>query len=207
MQGRITRVFLRTETHQIDRVSAELGALAAAAGATVQPATFDSTLFSVASSTENQGETLFSAISALVGFMFALNAMLVTVPARRRLIEDIRPQGATRAMIVQILLLDALLIGAFACVSGLAFGEFLSISAFHSTPGYLSAAFPIGTRESSPGKASCSHARPVSERRAWECFGHCATSSPARPPKAKKRWARQLTAKDAPVSRSALCAC
>ncbi len=144
MQGRITRVFLRTEPHQIDRVSAELGALAAAAGATVQPATFDSTLFSVASSTENQGETLFSAISALVGFMFALNAMLVTVPARRRLIEDIRPQGATRAMIVQILLLDALLIGAFACVLGLAFGEFLSISAFHSTPGYLSAAFPIG---------------------------------------------------------------
>jgi len=144
MQGRITRVFVRTKPGQSVNVRAKLQSIAGQAGANVQPATFDSTLFSVASSTENQGETLFSAISALVGFMFALNAMLVTVPARRRLIEDIRPQGATRAMIVQILLVDALLIGILACLIGLAFGEILSISAFHSTPGYLSSAFPVG---------------------------------------------------------------
>jgi putative ABC transport system permease protein len=144
MQGRLTRIFVRTKPGQSANVSARLNQLATNAGANVQPATFDSKLFSVASSTENQGETLFSAISALVGFMFALNAMLVTVPARRRLIEDIRPQGATRAMIVQILLVDALVIGTLACVLGLAFGEVLSISAFHSTPGYLSSAFPVG---------------------------------------------------------------
>ena len=47
-------------------------------------------------------------------------------------------------MIVQILLVDALRDRALACVLGLAFGEFLSISAFHSTPGYLSSAFPVG---------------------------------------------------------------
>jgi putative ABC transport system permease protein len=144
MQGRLTRIFVRTKPGQDANVSAKLKLLASDAGANVQPATFDSKLFSVASSTENQGETLFSAISALVGFMFALNAMLVTVPARRRLIEDIRPQGATRAMIVQILLVDALVIGTLACVLGLAFGEVLSISAFNSTPGYLSSAFPVG---------------------------------------------------------------
>jgi putative ABC transport system permease protein len=144
MPGRISRIFIRTKPGREPEVRYRLGELAAAAGANVQPATFDSTLFRVASSTENQGETLFSAISALVGFMFALNAMLVTVPARRRLIEDIRPQGATRAMIVQILLVDAGVIGVLACILGLGFGELLSISAFHSTPGYLSSAFPVG---------------------------------------------------------------
>jgi putative ABC transport system permease protein len=144
MQGRITRIFVRTKPGQTAAVSARLVALTAGVGANLQPATFDATLFSAASYTENQGETLFSAISALVGFMFALNAMLVTVPARRRLIEDIRPQGATRTMILQILIVDALVIGTLACVVGLAFGELLSISAFHATPGYLSSAFPVG---------------------------------------------------------------
>jgi putative ABC transport system permease protein len=144
MDGRLSRIFVRVEPGHESGVRSELLALAAPAGANVQPATFDSTLFRTASSTQNQGETLFSAISALVGFMFALNAMLVTVPARRRLIEDIRPQGATRAMILQILLVDAGVIGLLACISGLALGELLSISVFHSTPGYLSSAFPLG---------------------------------------------------------------
>jgi putative ABC transport system permease protein len=144
MDGRITRIFVRAEPGREREVRSGLSRLVAGAGINVQPADFDSTLFRVASSTENQGETLFSAISALVGFMFALNAMLVTAPARRRLIEDIQPQGATRAMTIQILLVDAAVIGVLACVLGLALGELLSISAFHSTPGYLSSAFPVG---------------------------------------------------------------
>lgn len=144
MAGKISRIFVRIEPGHEGEVHSALVGLAASAGGNVQPATFDSTLFRVASTTENQGETLFSAISALVGFMFALNAMLVTVPARRRLIEDVRPQGATRGMILQILIVDAGVLGALACVLGIGFGELLSISAFHSTPGYLSSAFPIG---------------------------------------------------------------
>ena len=144
MDGRINRVFVRTEPGHENEVRLRLDRLAASAGANVQPATFDSTLFRVASASQNQGETLFSAISALVGFMFALNAMLVTVPARRRLVEDIRPQGATRTTIVQILLVDAGVIALLACILGLAVGDLLSISVFHSTPGYLATAFPIG---------------------------------------------------------------
>ena len=71
------------------------------------PADFDSRLFAVAVAPESKSEALFSGISALVGFMFALNAMLMTVPSRRRLIEDLREQGATRWMTIQILLFDA----------------------------------------------------------------------------------------------------
>ena len=123
---------------------AELERLAATEPVNVESASFDSRLFAVAAAPENQGETLFSAVSALVGFMFALNAMLITVPSRRKLIDDLRPQGATRWMTVQILLFDAAVLGVLACILGLALGELLSIAVFHSTPGYLSFAFPVG---------------------------------------------------------------
>jgi putative ABC transport system permease protein len=110
----------------------------------VEPASFDATLFAVAALPENQSETLFSAISAIVGFMLALNAMLITVPRRRRLLARVRLQGANRTMVLQILLFDALVLGVVSCVVGLALGDALSIFVFHSTPGYLSFAFPVG---------------------------------------------------------------
>jgi putative ABC transport system permease protein len=144
MTGRITRIFVQSKPGWERRVRTGLERLAATAPVDVEPSGFDSTLFAVAAAPENQGETLFSAISALVGFMFALNAMLITVPSRRRLVEDLRPQGATRWMIVQILLFDAVVLGLLACILGLALGELLSIAVFHSTPGYLSFAFPVG---------------------------------------------------------------
>ena len=144
MRGRITRIFIQGQPGRDREVRAALGVIAARAGVNLEPANFDSTLFAVASAPENQGETLFSAVSALVGFMFALNAMLITVPARRKLIEDIRPQGATRWMIVEILLFDAAVLGVLACALGIALGELLSLVVFHATPGYLSFAFPVG---------------------------------------------------------------
>ena len=144
MGNRITRVFVEPAPVQDARVRVALSRLAAKAGVNLEPGDFDSTLFGVASAPENKGEALFSALSALVGFMFALNAMLVTVPSRRRLIEDVRPQGATRLMTVQIMLFDAVVLGVLACILGLALGELLSVLAFHATPGYLASAFPVG---------------------------------------------------------------
>ena len=144
MKGRITRIFVQARPGHEREVRAGLGRLAATAPVNVEPAGFESALFAVAAAPENQGETLFSAVSALVGFMFALNAMLITVPTRRKLIDDIRPQGATRWMTVQILLFDAAVLGVLACILGLGLGELLSLAVFHSTPGYLSFAFPVG---------------------------------------------------------------
>jgi putative ABC transport system permease protein len=144
MRGRITRIFVRSLPGHEREVQMELGRLAATAGVNLEPAKFDSTLFAVAIAPESKSEALFSAISALVGFMFALNAMLVTVPSRRKLIGDVRPQGATRLMTVQILLFDALVLGVLACFLGLALGWLLSVAVFHVTPGYLSSAFPVG---------------------------------------------------------------
>jgi len=141
---RVTQVYVQPAPGHDAQVRAALARLAATAGVNLEPANFDSTLFAVAAAPENQGEVLFSAISAIVGFMFALNAMLITVPARRKLIEDIRPQGATVLMTVQILLFDAAVLGVLACIVGLTLGELLSVAAFHATPGYLASAFPVG---------------------------------------------------------------
>jgi putative ABC transport system permease protein len=144
LDGRITRIFIKLKPHSEGMTRKELERLAVGADVNLEPANFDSTLFATAVAPQSQSESLFSAISALVGFMFALNAMLITVPSRRKLIEEIRPQGATRLMTLQILAFDAAVIGVLACVLGLLLGEVLSIAVFHTTPGYLSFAFPVG---------------------------------------------------------------
>jgi putative ABC transport system permease protein len=144
LQGRITRIFVRPASGHTREVQRELATLANATAMNLEPASFDSTLFATAVAPESQSETLFSAISALVGFMFALNAMLISAPARRTLIQSVQPLGASRLMRVQVLLFDAAVIALLACVLGLALGELLSIAVFHTTPGYLSFAFPVG---------------------------------------------------------------
>lgn len=144
MTGRISRVFVQAEPGRASEVLHGLRRIGASAHVNVEPADFDARLFSVAALPEDQSETLFSGISAIVGFLFAINAMLITTPRRRRLIEHMRGQGATRAMALQYLLFDALALGVVACIVGLALGDLLSVSVFHSTPGYLSFAFPVG---------------------------------------------------------------
>ena len=143
MRGRITRILIRCKGGCKHELEIALGRLAATAGANLEPSDYDSRLFAGAVAPESANETLFSAISALVGFLFAVNAMLITVPARRRLIKEIRVQGATRPMVVQILCFDAVVVGVLACLLGLALGEVLSRAVFGAAPGYLSFAFPV----------------------------------------------------------------
>lgn len=143
-QSQLTRIFVRFAPARSSEVRATLGRLAAAWHVNLEPGKFDATLFQVAVAPESKSEELFSGISALVGFMFALNAMLITVPSRRKLIEDVRPHGATRWMTVQILLFDAFALGVLACILGLVLGDVLSIAVFRTTPGYLAYAFPVG---------------------------------------------------------------
>lgn len=143
-RGKINLIFVRYDPARASVARAALRRLAARWNVNLVPGTFDSQLFSVAVAPESQSESLFSGISALVGFMFALNAMLITVPSRRALIEDIRPQGASRWDTAKILLFDATVIGVLACVLGLVLGNFLSVEVFHGTPSYLAVAFPVG---------------------------------------------------------------
>ncbi len=140
--GRLTRIFVRYDPRRARAALAALTALARAWNVNLEPSAFESRLFAVAVAPQNSSEQLFSGISAFVGLMFALNAMLITVPSRRKLIRDLLPHGAAPTLMV--LLADAAIIGVLACTLGLILGDLLSIAVFNSTPGYLAFAFPIG---------------------------------------------------------------
>ncbi|HEY8304098.1 MAG TPA: ABC transporter permease [Solirubrobacteraceae bacterium] len=111
----------------------------------VRPANFDATVFNQAEGPAVQSTELFSAISALVGFLFAFNAMLLTVPQRRNLITDLRLDGYTPVEIAEVLSFDVLALGVAGTVVGVALGDFLSRSLLQAQPGYLSLAFPVGS--------------------------------------------------------------
>jgi putative ABC transport system permease protein len=142
----ISRVFIRSPADRQQQVHAELARLAAAHRLAVVPADFDSTLLANAATPTNQSTSLFAAISALVGFLFAFNAILFTMPGRRRLIADLRLDGYSPASVVQVLLLDALVLTFVGCLLGLALGDLLSARLSQTSPGFLAFAFPIGSQ-------------------------------------------------------------
>jgi putative ABC transport system permease protein len=145
LPGRVSMIFVQPAPGHDREVHAALVRLAAGR-LNVEPADFDATLFSQAAGPANQSALLFSAISALVGFLFAFNAILLTASQRRNLVEDLRLDGYARATIIEVLLLDALVLGVVASVLGLILGDLLSLAVFSTSPGYLSYAFPIGSQ-------------------------------------------------------------
>ena len=144
MPGRLSRIFVRAAPGREALVIHELDGLARQAHVNVEPSNFDSKLFTVASNPETQSETLFSVISALVGFLFAFTAILLTVPRRRKYIEELWPHGASYGITFEILLFDAAVLAVLGCALGLVLGDALSIASFDRTPGYLASAFPVG---------------------------------------------------------------
>lgn len=145
LAGHVSRILVQPAPGMESSVKAALVRLAAGR-LNVESTSYDETLFAKAASASNQSTALFAVISALVGFLFAFNAMLLTVPQRRRLIADLRRDGYPPPTVVGVLLLDAVVLGIAACVLGLVIGEELSIHLFHSNPGYLGSAFSVGTQ-------------------------------------------------------------
>jgi putative ABC transport system permease protein len=142
--ARVSRILVQPAPDAEAHVRAALERIAAGR-LNVEPIGYDETLFAKAAAASNQSTALFAAISALVGFLFAFNAMLLTVPQRRRLIADLRRDGYSPRTVIAVLMLDALVLGAIACALGLALGEELSIHLFHSNPAFLSLAFALGS--------------------------------------------------------------
>jgi putative ABC transport system permease protein len=145
LPARVSRILIAPDPGSQGRVRTALLALAAGR-LNVESTNYDQELFAQAATATNQSTSLFSVISALVGFLFAFNATLLTVPQRRRLIADLRRDGYTPATVIAVVLLDGLLLGLIACALGLALGEELSIHVFHSEPAFLSLAFAVGAQ-------------------------------------------------------------
>ncbi len=144
--GRISRIFVWAQpgreasvVKQLDRISA--GRL------NVGPA--DSTVRRLegVTSPNDQSTELFAAISVM---LFAFNAMLLTIPERRRFIVELRTQGFTPAQVIATLLFQAAVLGLAASGVGLVVGDILSRSLFGSIPTYLSFTFPVGTQRIVP---------------------------------------------------------
>jgi putative ABC transport system permease protein len=145
MPGRITRIFVQPAPGRDGEVRAELTRLAGGR-LNVEPADLEATLFEHAAASTNESTSLFAAISALVGFLFAANAMLFTAPARRRFIAQLRLDGYSPMSVMGVLLFDALVLGIVASVLGLALGEELSARLLRTNPGFLSLAFSVGSQ-------------------------------------------------------------
>jgi putative ABC transport system permease protein len=145
LTGRVSRILVQPFPGARAKVRTALTTLAGGR-VNVESTSYDENLFTKAATASNQSTALFSVISALVGFLFAFNAMLLTVAQRRRLIADLRRDGYTPATVIGVLLLDAIALGVVACALGLALGEELSIHLFHSNPAFLSLAFAVGSQ-------------------------------------------------------------
>ncbi len=145
LDGRLTRILVTAGPRQRARVQRELTALAGGR-LTVAAADQDIALLKQSVTPNNQATGFFVLVSAIVGLLLAFNAMLLTVPERRRMMADLRMQGVRPRQLAMMLLFQALCLGVVASLVGLAVGDFLSRTIFHTTPSYLSAAFALGTQ-------------------------------------------------------------
>ncbi|HSZ04614.1 MAG TPA: ABC transporter permease [Solirubrobacteraceae bacterium] len=142
--GRLTRILIETRPGHEAAVRRALEGLADDR-LSVASTDAEVALLRQALRPSDQASGFFAAVSALIGFLFAFNAMLLTVPERRRAIADLRLIGTKRLAIVQIVAFQALCLGIAASLVGLLAGYALSSSAFHQSSGYLAEAFTIGT--------------------------------------------------------------
>ena len=142
-EGRLTQLVVTAATGQEalvrDRLERSIGDRANVATADAELG-----LLRQASQPNDQSTTLFAAISAMVGFLFAFNAILVTTAERRRFIADLRVQGFGPSQLVVIVCFEALMLGVIASSLGLVLGDVLSRLLFDDRPEYLAFAFSIG---------------------------------------------------------------
>ncbi len=143
--GRITRILIAPAPGARRTVEARLRRLA---GGTLdlQSTGYQQQLFVTAAASTDSSTSLFALISALVGFLFAANATLMTLPSRRRLIAELRRDGYGTPALAAILAFDALILGVLAGAIGLAAGAAISGALFRSNPGFLGSAFTLGTQ-------------------------------------------------------------
>jgi putative ABC transport system permease protein len=142
LPGRITRILVQPAKGRQAAVAGALRRLAAGR-LLVAPAGEDVTQLQQALRPSDLASELFAAIGALLGFLLAFNAFLLTVPERREAIADLRVAGTRRGAIVQIELFQALCLGLPATLLGLIAGYGLSVGVFHQPTGYLAEAFTL----------------------------------------------------------------
>ncbi len=144
--GRVTQVLIGTYPGAQQRVAGELRRLAAGR-VEVEPADNEWRLLSETAKPTSQSTRLFAGISVMVGFLLALNAMLLTVPERRRLIAEMVSVGFDSRQVRTMLACEATALGLVASLVGVALGEVLAHTIFAQSPIYLEVAFPVSEHQ------------------------------------------------------------
>lgn len=145
LPGRVGRILVQSGPGAQAGVHAELERLAGGHIA-VAAANQENSLLRQALRSSNQASALFAALAALLGFLFAFNAILLTMPERRAVIADLRLDGTKRSAIVQMVLFQALCLGLAASCVGLLLGYVLARTVFQTSPGYLAQAFTLSSK-------------------------------------------------------------
>lgn len=145
LRGRVSRVLVEPRA---GREAALKGALARRFGGTLNVRSIDTeaALLADAASSESQVSLLFSVISLVAGVILAYNALLLASEERRRFIAYLIETGTPDSMVLASLAFDALILGVAGCALGLFAGEGISLLAYRSVPGYLTAAFPVSAQ-------------------------------------------------------------
>lgn len=146
LPGRLSRILVQPRRGQEASARRELAAIADGR-ITVATTSYESRVLAQASAPSDQSTSLFAAISAVVGLLLAFNAMLLTVPERRRAIAELRKHGFTPRQITAMVVFDATLLGAVASAVGVALGVVLARTLFSGVPAYLAFAFPLGAQQ------------------------------------------------------------
>ena len=119
LRNRLTRIFVKPLPGHEREVERDLRRLAAGA-INVRAADADVAVFEQAAYPTKQSTTLFSVLSALVGFLFAFSAVLLTVAQRRGFVADLQLAGHDMRTVVTALIFDALMLGIAGSLVGLA---------------------------------------------------------------------------------------
>lgn len=144
LQGRLTRIIIKSAKGRRGEANRQLVALAGGR-ITVAAADQDLELLHEALAPSEQANELFAAISVLLGFLLAFDALLLTVPERRKTIAELRLLGVKASAIIQMVIAEALCLGGLAAAAGLLGGYLLSQSVFHQSSAYLAQAFTLGS--------------------------------------------------------------
>jgi putative ABC transport system permease protein len=143
--GRVTRVLVQVEPGAEDAVHRAL-AHVGAGRLTVGAPTDDVALLHRATQPADRATAFFTLIAALVGWLLAFNAMLLSAQERRRDLVELRMQGFRKGQLVQIALFQALMLGAIASAIGVTVGMLLAHGILHESADYLTGAFSFGTQ-------------------------------------------------------------
>ena len=144
LRGRVTRILVQSRAGQEATVRKGLTTLANGR-LTVAPADEEISLLRHAVRPNDQATAFFAIVSALLGFLLAFNAMLLTAPERRRLLAELRIQGFRRHQLVALTLFQAIVLGLVASTAGLIAGSALAHNLFDVTPDYLAPPFTLGS--------------------------------------------------------------